>query len=226
MKQIIGKNISFIRRSLKPNSIINLQVTMTDSLKKDFHTRVELKTESDGSLNLHAEKMRSILALCKTDPQRAFIFAENVDHKIKLECDHFVETIDIETGIEETIFQEHWAGQNGVFGYLYYPSNKKSKRAIVHIQGSTEICQNHRSIALANEGFTVLELMYNAPRFGLDQFYTTRYFDISYIQNAIHEVLLHPSTQAERVIMIGHSKGSDLCICAGSLFPELVYGAI
>ena len=79
---------------------------------------------------------------------------------------------------------------------------------------------------MANEGFTVLELMYNAPKYGLDQFYQNRYFDISYVWKAIREVLLHPSTDSEKVVMIGHSKGSDLCVCAGSLFPELVHGCI
>ena len=41
MKQIIGQNINFIKRSLIPNSKLNLEVTMTDSTKKDFHTRFD-----------------------------------------------------------------------------------------------------------------------------------------------------------------------------------------
>ena len=39
MKQIIGKDISFIKRMLKPNSNLKLNVTMIDSIKKEFQTR-------------------------------------------------------------------------------------------------------------------------------------------------------------------------------------------
>ena len=39
MKQIIGKEINFIKRMLKPNSTLNLNVTMIDSMKKEFQTR-------------------------------------------------------------------------------------------------------------------------------------------------------------------------------------------
>ena len=45
MKQIIGQNINFIKRSLKPNSKLILNVTMTDSTKKDFHTRFVIGSE-------------------------------------------------------------------------------------------------------------------------------------------------------------------------------------
>ena len=162
MKQIIGKNINFIKRSLKPNSKLNLNVTMTDSTKKDFHTRfvigsefsstslfsfrVEVQTGPDGTLNLTGDQMRGILARCSTEPQRAFLLSDDVGHRIRLKCNEFEEAIDIETGIGETILREQLLGQNGVVGDLYYPANKKSKQAIVHIQGSAEIMQNHRSI--------------------------------------------------------------------------------
>ena len=110
--------------------------------------RVEVQTGPDGSLNLASDQMRGILALCSTEPKRAFLLTENVNHQIRLKCEEFEETIDIETGIGETIRREQWLGENGVVGDLYYPADKKSKQAIVHIQGSTEIMQNHRSIGI------------------------------------------------------------------------------
>lgn len=113
-----------------------------------FYFRVELRTSPDGSLQLTDNQMRGILSLCTTEPQRAFLLTENVDHQIRLKCREFEETIDIEAGIGETILVERWLGQNGVVGDLYYPANKKSKQAIVHLQGSTEIMQNHRSIGM------------------------------------------------------------------------------
>ena len=109
---------------------------------------MELRTSPDGTLQLTDNQMRGILSLCTTEPQRAFLLTENVDHQIRLKCREFEETIDIEAGIGETILVERWLGQNGVVGDLYYPANKKSKQAIVHLQGSTEIMQNHRSIGM------------------------------------------------------------------------------
>ena len=111
-----------------------------------FSFRVEVQTGPDGTLNLTGDQMRGILARCSTEPQRAFLLSDDVGHHIRLKCNEFEEAIDIETGIKETILREQLLGQNGVVGDLYYPTNKKSKQAIVHIQGSAEIMQNHRSI--------------------------------------------------------------------------------
>ena len=117
---------------------------------------MNVQTGPDGSLNLTSDQMRGILALCSTEPKRAFLLTENVNHQIRLKCDEFEETIDIETGIGETIRREQWLGENGVVGDLYYPADKKSKQAIVHIQGSTEIMQNHRSIGIDLKHFQPL----------------------------------------------------------------------
>ena len=105
-----------------------------------------MQTGLDGTLNLTGDHMRGILARCSTEPQRAFLLSDDVNHQIRLKCNEFEEAIHIETGIGETILREQLLGQNGVIGDLYYPANKKSKQAIVHIQGSAEIMQNHRSI--------------------------------------------------------------------------------
>ena len=117
---------------------------------------MNVQTGPDGSLNLTSDQMRGILALGSTEPKRAFLLTENVNHQIQLKCDEFEETIDIETGIGETIHREQWLGENGIVGDLYYPADKKSKQAIVHIQGSTEIMQNHRSIGIDLKHFQPL----------------------------------------------------------------------
>ena len=44
---------------------------------------MDVQTGPDGSLNLTSDQMRGILALCSTEPKRAFLLIENVNHQIQ-----------------------------------------------------------------------------------------------------------------------------------------------
>ena len=80
-----------------------------------------------------------------------------------------------------------------------------------------------RSIMLAREGYTVLELGYNVPQYGHKDYYSRKKpFDLKYIEMAIRKVLNHHSVYGDKVAMVGQSKGAELATAAASLMPHLI----
>ena len=76
---------------------------------------------------------------------------------------------------------------------------------------------------LAHEGYTVLELGYNLPQYGQDDFFTrTKPFDILYFEEAIKKLLQHHTVYGDRVAVLGQSKGIEFAGAAGALLPNLV----
>jgi len=76
---------------------------------------------------------------------------------------------------------------------------------------------------LAREGYIVLELGYNLPQYGQENFFTrTSPFRLEYFEEAIKRLLRHPKSYGEKVAIIGQSKGVDLAVGVATLMPELV----
>ena len=73
----------------------------------------------------------------------------------------FSDTIQVSSGVGETIHKEKWRGE--IVGNLFYPIRNKPKGVILHIQGSAMLLQDARSICLANEGF-IGKYIYNGGR--------------------------------------------------------------
>ena len=80
-----------------------------------------------------------------------------------------------------------------------------------------------RSIMLAREGYTVLELGYNVPQYGHKDYYSRKKpFDLKYIEMAIRKVLNHHSVYGDKVAIVGQSKGAELATAAACLMPHLI----
>ena len=76
---------------------------------------------------------------------------------------------------------------------------------------------------LAREGYTVLEIGYNLPQYGQEDFYLRRApFDLMYFKKAIEKLLDHPTVYGKKVAIVGHSKGAEFGVALASLMPELV----
>ena len=99
------------------------------------------------------------------------------------------------------------------------------------MQGSAQLLQDGRSVALANDGFIVLELGYNLPQYGQESIYFRPSFPLEYIKSAIERLLAQEIVKlsgfaSNSIAILGHSKGGDLAIAAACLFPELISLAI
>ena len=109
---------------------------------------------------------------------------------------------------------------------LFYPNDGQCHKGIVHLNGGVPLLQDGRSILLAHQGFTVLEIGYNLIQYGqLGLFDRHPVYDAMKVEHfvaAIRRFLKHPKTYGDRVALIGQCKGGDLAQGIASLCPELV----
>ena len=78
---------------------------------------------------------------------------------------------------------------------------------------------------LANEGYVVLELGYNVPKFGQRNFFSHTDddpFDLQYIRSVIDKLLAHPKVYGDKICIMGQSKGAELASAAAALMPEVI----
>lgn len=80
---------------------------------------------------------------------------------------------------------------------------------------------------LAREGYIVLELGYNLPRYGQESLFTRKTsMPLEYFEEAIKQLLAHPKSYGNKVAVLGQSKGVDLAIGVATMMPHLVELAI
>ena len=148
-------------------------------------------------------------------------------YKINVWSEYFSDEIEVKSGIGETISKTEWRDDH--ISNLFTPLKQKPKGIVLHLQGSAQLLQDGRSIALANDGFIVLELGYNLPHYGQPSIYFRSSFPLEYIKTAIDRLLQEAIAKEmgySTISILGHSKGGDLAISAACLFPELISLAI
>jgi len=72
------------------------------------------------------------------------------------------------------------------------------------------VLQDGRSIMLAHEGYTVLELGYNLPKYGQTDLFARHPqndpLTLEYFEMAIRQLLRHPKTYGDKICVIGQCK--------------------
>ncbi|MGP7818248.1 acyl-CoA thioester hydrolase/BAAT C-terminal domain-containing protein [Niallia sp. 01092] len=94
------------------------------------------------------------------------------------------------------------------------------KPCIIVLSGSDGRIEKAQMIAslLASHGFHTLALSY----FGLDGLSENlSEIPIEYIENAISFLQSHPKTQGNQIYLYGRSKGGEMALLAGTLFPQI-----
>ena len=167
-----------------------------------------------GTLQVSKVDLGGLIASARSDRQAAFVLNEFHQYSIDLQFGDHQDRIIIDSGIGSEIQKEEWRGD--IVGNLFYPSDTSQKnKALIHINGGVPLIQDGRSIMLAHQGYTVLELGYNLPQYGLESMFTrTVPYSMDYFERAIRKVLDHWTVYGDKVAVLGQSKGwSLLCYC-------------
>jgi len=131
-------------------------------------------------------------------------------------------------GIEETIFIERLYAKpgvkrievrdNGLFGVLYLPAEEGPHAGIINLNGSDGGLSEATAALLASRGYAAFALAYFN--------YSTMQADLSqlpleYFAKAIDWLQQHEAVDADRLAVRGGSRGGELALLLGSLFPAL-----
>ena len=132
----------------------------------------------------------------------------------------FKDNIKVESGINKNIMKEEW--RDDIVANVFYPKNKSKSKIIIHFQGSVALIQDQRSIMLANEGYFVVEVAYNVPKYGQTSMWLGQPFKMEYTEAIIKRAVEHHRSEGDTVCVIGHSKGAEFAIVAGNYLNKFV----
>lgn len=106
----------------------------------------------------------------------------------------------------------------GIVGIIYHPSSGGPYPGIILLSGSSGNIRTQDAALLAKHGYCALALSY----FGTPPLpQTLQEISLEYLQTAIHWLQNLPITQADKIALIGSSKGAELALLGSALFPEV-----
>jgi dienelactone hydrolase len=108
--------------------------------------------------------------------------------------------------------------QNGLAGILYKPAGPGPHPCIIILAGAEGGLHSDQAALLASHGFASLALAYFAYD-GLPA--TLEHIPIEYFETAIHWLQQQDGVRADRLAVVGASRGGELGLLLGSTFPEI-----
>lgn len=111
--------------------------------------------------------------------------------------------------------------EQGLVGTCYYPNDGERHPAIIILSGSDGQIRENQAALLASHGYVALTLVYfgGAGLEGLPQNLVR--IPLEYFETAIHWLQAQSFVNAEKIGVIGLSRGGELVLLLGSMFPEI-----
>lgn len=108
--------------------------------------------------------------------------------------------------------------ENGLFGTLFLPENAGELPAVVLLGGSGGGLDEREAALLASEGYVTLALAYFDAD-GLPETLTN--IPLEYFERGLEYLQGHPSIDADRIAVLGASRGGELALLLGATFPQI-----
>lgn len=108
--------------------------------------------------------------------------------------------------------------QNGLAGVFYLPAGQGPHPGVVILGGAEGGLHSDQAALLASHGFASLALAY----FGYDGLPPTlENIPIEYFETAIRWLQAQPAVRVDRLAVVGASRGGELGLLLGTMFPEV-----
>ncbi|MBA2617743.1 MAG: dienelactone hydrolase family protein [Rubrobacter sp.] len=113
--------------------------------------------------------------------------------------------------------------EKGLVGTLFHPSAPAPHPAVIALGGAGGGLSEGGAKTLASEGFAALALAY----FGIDPLPEDLVeIPLEYFERAIAWLKAQPAVDADRVAVVGNSKGGELALLLGATYPEDVKAVV
>jgi dienelactone hydrolase len=110
------------------------------------------------------------------------------------------------------------ADGRGLAGDLFFPVAGGPHPGVMVVSGSDGGQLDHAASLLAAHGYAVLSLGY----FGVeDRPAGLHHIDLEYFEQALDWMAVQPEVEGDRIIVIGLSRGGELALQLGSMFPRI-----
>jgi len=135
--------------------------------------------------------------------------------------DRIVATVDVPRTLQRSDIESRAIDAPGVVGWLYRPSGSRRRPAVVVVGGSDGGLSpfiEHEAALFATHGYAALALAY----FGYAELPPTlSEIPLEYFGNAIRWLQDQPGIDADRLAVVGYSRGGELALLLGATFPEI-----
>jgi len=113
--------------------------------------------------------------------------------------------------------------EEGLVGTLFIPPSEKPLPIIIALSGSNGGISENRAKLLASSGFAVLALGY----FGVDGLPSNlENIPLEYFETAFRRLKKQPNLDASRLGIYGVSRGAELSLILGSIFPSSIQAIV
>jgi dienelactone hydrolase len=110
------------------------------------------------------------------------------------------------------------ADGRGLSGDLFFPVAGGPHPGVMVVSGSDGGQLDHSASLLAAHGYAVLSLGYLGVE---DRPAGLHHIDLEYFEQALEWMAVQPEVQGDRIIVVGLSRGAELALQLGSMFPRV-----
>lgn len=234
---LADQKLSIRLGGLKPNEIVSLTADSKDNLGRPWQSYATFKANAQGLVDLDTDKplagtynladsmglfwsMRLMNSgssgdLNYLDDENPEGTSTGLTAKVDGQqiATLYVRRLVAADGVTRTT-----VNQDGLAGVFYTPGGGGRHPAVIILAGAEGGLHSDQAALLASHGFASLALAYfNFP--GLPN--SLRNIPLEYFETAIHWLQNQPGVMADRVAVIGASRGGELALVLGATFPEI-----
>lgn len=233
----IDEPISISVEDLKPFQLIELKASTTDVANEPWSSFAKFKANQEGIVSLNedipfegsydfANGMGLIWSM-KPIASEVSSFALSLEPiQITLQLlidDKIVNSIVIQRNWLLPNVQKIIVREQGIVGTLFIPQTQEPAPVIITFNGSDGGVNENRAALLASHGFAVFTLAY----FGIEPLPATlENIEIEYIEKAFAWIKKRSDLDGSRIGIWGGSKGGELVLILGTLFPESIQAIV
>lgn len=236
---LIDRKIEIKIEKLMPFQKIELQAEAQDWEGKVWSSHAIFQADGYGIIDLSKSAPLDGSSYNSTDPIGLFwsMLPVNGDPTSSFRCkddrfsvaihlvagDAFTEQIKITRYLKALDVQSIDVRSNGLVGTLFIPQSEKPLPVIITLSGSNGGLGESRAKLLASNGFAVLALGY----FGVDGLVPhLQDIPLEYFEKAFAWLKTQSSVDGSHIGLYGVSRGAELSLILGSVFPDLVQAIV
>jgi len=219
---------------LKSNSQYQLKARMSDIDGADWKSAMNIFSDEKGEIHLAANSdeeatdLYFLFGLMKPEGKEGFGRCDCKDDRFDIELilskgEKNITSKEVSFYLTDPKVTRVEIREDGIVGTLFIASVNKKSPAVIYLSGSGGGISEKKAKLLASNGFNVLALGYFGEE-GLPK--NLARIPLEYFKNAIKWLKNHPLTLNSKVGLYGVSRGAELSLLIGSIFPNKISGIV
>ncbi|MDO6449859.1 acyl-CoA thioester hydrolase/BAAT C-terminal domain-containing protein [Oceanobacillus profundus] len=217
-----------------PKQTVKIQARSTDGNRNPFESYGFFQTDEQGVIDLSKQKpisgtyeaidsMGLLWSMKLDDPKKHALFTKSkstpftVTITAELNGD-IIASVDVIRAFAAPHVSKTQVDEQGMIGSLYQPTGPDSHPGVLILGGSDGGMRESAAALLASHGYAAFSLAY----FGIEDVPEDLVnIPLEYFETAIHWLQQQPHVHANQIAVVGFSRGGELALQLGTMFPEI-----